>query len=73
MRPPRAIGPHCVAFGLVHAQTIVLHHCSRCAPFGSFRGEDTYMPAANVSGDIRRVVERVRVPELHSRSSCSGR
>ena len=72
MRPPRVAGPHRVAFGLVHARTILLHHRSRCAPFGSFRGEDTYMPAANVSGDIRRVVERVHVPELHNRLSCSG-
>ena len=73
MRPPRATGPHRVAFGLLHARTIVLHPRSRCAPFASFRGEDTYMPAANVSGDIRRVVEHDHVPELHSRLSCSGR
>ena len=73
MRQPRAIGPHGVAFGRVHARTIVLRPRSRCAPFRSFRVEDTYMPAANVSGDIRRVVEHYHVPELYSRSSCSGR
>ena len=71
MKPPTAVGPDRVAFGLVHARTIVLHLRSRCAPFGSFLGADTYMPAANVSDDIRRVVEHVRVPELHSRLSCS--
>ena len=69
MRLPGAIGPHRVAFGHVHARTIVLHPRSRCAPYVSFRGEDTYMPAGNVSSDIRRVVERVRAPELHSRLS----
>ena len=73
MKPPRATSPHCVAFGLVHARTILLHHRNRCAPFGSFRGEDTYMPAGNVSGGIRRLVELVYTPELHSRLSCSGR
>ena len=71
MRPPRATGPHRVAFGLLHARTIVLHPRSRCAPSGSFRAED--MPAANVSGDIRRVVEHDHVPELHSRLSYGGR
>ena len=69
MKPPRAAGPHSVAFGLVHARTIVLLPRSHCAPCVSFQGEDTYMPAGNVSGDIRRVVERVYVPELHSRLS----
>ena len=73
MRPPKAILLHCVAFGLVHARTIVLHHRSHCALFASFQGEDTYMPAANISGDIRRVVGHDHVPELHSRSSYSGR
>ena len=69
MRPPRAIGPHRVAFGLVHARMIVLHPRSRCAPCVSSQGEDTYMPAGNVSGDIRSVVERVHAPELHGRLS----
>jgi hypothetical protein len=69
MRPPRAVGFHSVAFGLVRAQTIVLHPRSRCAPCASFQGEDTYMPAGIVSGNIHRVVERVRVPELDSRVS----
>ena len=64
MRSPGAIGPHRVAFGLVHA-----HPRGRCAPSASFRGEDTCMPAGNVSGDIRRVVGRVHAPELHSRLS----
>ena len=45
MRSPGAIGPHRVAFGLVHARTIVLHPRGRCAPYASFRGEYTYMPA----------------------------
>jgi hypothetical protein len=67
MRPLKAIGPHSVAFELVHARTIVLHPRNHCAPCASFQGEDTYMPAGNVSGDIRRIVERVHVPELHSR------
>ena len=69
MRSPGAIGPHRVAFGLAHARTIVLHPRSRRAPYVSFRVEDTYMPAGNVSGDVRRVVERVHAPELHSRLS----
>ena len=73
MRPPRVVDPHRVAFGLVHARTTVLHHRSRCAPFGNCRGEDTYMPVGNVIGDIRHVVERVHIPGLHSRLSCSGR
>ena len=73
MRPPKAIRLHFVAFGLVHARTIVLHPRSRCALFGSFQGEDTYMPAANISGDIPRVVGHDHVPELHSRSSCNER
>ena len=69
MRSPGAIGPRHVAFEPVHARTIVLHPRSCCAPYVSFRGEDTYMPAGYVSGDIRRVVERVHTPELHSKSS----
>ena len=69
MRPPRAIDPHHVAPGLVHARTIALRPRCHCAPFGSFRGEDTYMPVGNISGDIRRVVEGVHVPELHNRMS----
>ena len=69
MRPPRAIGTHSVAFGLVHARAIVLLLRSRCAPCARFQGEDTYMPAGNVSGDTRRVIERVHVPELRSRLS----
>ena len=63
---PRAVGPHSIAFGLVHVRTIVLHPRSCCAPCTNFQGGDTYMPAGNVSGDIRRVVERVDAPELHS-------
>ena len=69
MRSPRAIGPRRVAFGLVQAQMIVSRPRSHCAPYASFQGEDTYMPAGNVSGGIRRVAERVYVPELHSRLS----
>ena len=69
MRPPRAIGSHSVAFGLVHTRMIVLHPCSRCVLCESFQGEDTYMPAGDVSGDIRSVVRRVHVPELDSRLS----
>ena len=69
MRSPGSIGPHRVAFGRVHAGTIVLHPRSRCTLYVSFRGEDTYMPAGNVSGDIHRVVERVHAPGLHSRLS----
>jgi hypothetical protein len=69
MRSPRAVGPDNVAFELVHARTIVLHHRSRCVPCVSFQGEDTYMPAGNISGDIRRVAKRVHVPELCSRLS----
>ena len=61
------MGPDSVAFGLVDARTIVLHPRSRCAPCASFQGEDTYMPAENVSGDICRVVEHVHMPELDSR------
>ena len=67
MRPPRAIGLHTVGFGLVHAPTIVLHPRSRRASCANFQGEDTYMPAGNVSDDICCVVERVHMPELHSR------
>ena len=69
MRSPRAVRPNSVGFGLVHARTIVSHLRSRCAPCASFQGEDTYMPAGNVSGDIRRVAERLHVPELYSRVS----
>jgi hypothetical protein len=69
MRPPRVVGPHRVVFGLVHARMTVLHLRSRCAPCARFQGEDTYMPAGNVSGDIRRVVEHVHVPGLHNRLS----
>ena len=69
MRPPRAVGPHSVAFGPVHARIIVLHLRNRCAPCARSQGEDTYMPAGNVSGDIRGVEEHVHVPELHSRLS----
>ena len=67
MRPPRAVGFYSVAFGLARARTIVLHPRSPCVPCASFQGEDTYMSAGIVSGDIRRVVKRVHVPELHSR------
>ena len=69
VRPPRVIGPRSAAFGLVRVRTIALHPRSRCAPCASFQGEYTYMPTGNVSGDIHRVVERVYVPELHSRLS----
>ena len=55
----------------IWARTILAPR-SRCAPLGSFRGEDAYTPDANISGDIRRVVERVHVPEPHSRSTCDG-
>ena len=66
MRPPRAVGFHSVALGLVRARTIVLHPRSRCAPCASFQGENTYMPDGIVSGNTRRAVERVHVPELRS-------
>ena len=69
MRSPRAVDPHSIAFGLVHARTIVLLPRSRRGPYASFQGEDTYMPAGNLSGVVRRVVERVHVPEPHSRLS----
>jgi hypothetical protein len=65
MRSPTAVGPHSVAFELGHARTILSHPRSRSTPFGSFQGEDTYMPAGNFSGDIHRVVGCVHVPELH--------
>ena len=67
MKPPRAVGAHRVAFGLVHARTIVLHFRSRRAPFRSCRGENTYTPAGNVSGDNPRVIEHVYALELHDR------
>ena len=69
MRSLGATGACRVAFGLVHARTMVLHPRSRRAPYVSFRGEDTCMPAGDVSGDIRRMVEHVHAPELHSRLS----
>jgi hypothetical protein len=71
MRRSRAVGPYSVAFGLVHARTIVLHPRGRCAPCASFQGEGAYMPTGNVSDDIYRLVERVHVPEPHRRLSCS--
>ena len=69
MRPPRVLDSDGVAFGLVHARTIVLHPRSRDSPCARFQGEGTYMPVRNVSGNIRRVVERVHVPELRGRLS----
>ena len=65
VRPPRTLDSHGIAFGLVHARTTVLHPRSRCAPRASSQGGDAYMPAGNVSGGVRCVVERVHVPELH--------
>ena len=55
MRPPTVIDSCGAAFGLVHVRTILSHARTRRSPYESFQGENTCMPARDISSDIRRM------------------
>ena len=54
----RALDSYRAAFWPAHAQTIGSRFRSGDSPYAIFQGEDAYMPARNVSSDIRHAGAR---------------